>query len=287
MEIVQTLPRIRELLSAGNLVEAAAAFEGLLRSYDGLEREQAGFEIENLYLLYCNLCLQTDRSDMPLAWLEKALALDPEFSGRLRLFGNELLRKGKIEQADEMTQKLCRLQSVNHQNWLDRAGFLVRTQRLEEAEECFQQALSMTKGTLETYLEIARRYIEGGQPERAGTLLCGFVKQGVRKPQVVDLLIRLCEKELLAPEDAGTVKELSRARKARIHLNLAWFRYTEGDLSGAARLFQRATEIDGSNPEVFLDLKQAVVALSGEPNEDCATLCEVHDSLQKEIHDAK
>jgi Flp pilus assembly protein TadD len=287
MEIVQILPRVRELLGTGDLIGAVSAFENLLRSQEEQESGQAGFETENLYPLYCALCVQADKSNIPLTWLQKALNLDPDLNERFLWYNKELLRKGRNQEALEISHKLCQLRPEDHRTWLALAEILVREERLEEAESHMQRALALTDGALETYLEIARLYIDGGQPEEAGTLLCTLVEQGVRTHQVLDVLFCLYEGQMLSPDDATAAKELFRTRKAKIHLNLAWLRYTEGDLPGAARLFRSAIDLDGSNPQIFLDLKQAVPELSADPDPDCIALCEVYEALREEFHHAK
>ena len=248
MDITRQLPRIRELLDAGNLPEAVATFENLLRSNEGQGRGKDGFETENLYPLYCSLCMQMDKSDIPLTWLEKASAVDAALNDRFLSFIRELLRKDKIKEADEIGKKLCLLDPENPKNWLSRAAFYVRTQRVAEADACFQRALSQTRDDPETYLRIAGVYVEEGLPERAGTLLCTLMRRGNRTPQIIDVLFRLHEKKLLSPQDSSTVSDLARERGAKVHLNLAWLRYAEGDHAGAARLFSKGIELDGSNP---------------------------------------
>ena len=83
------------------------------------------------------------------------------------------------------------------------------------------------------------------------------------------------------------VRELIRSRDAKLHLNLAWLRLAEGDPSGAACLFSRGMELDGQNPEIMLDLKQAAKALREYSSPDCSRFREAYDTLHKGIHDAE
>jgi len=236
-----------ELHNAGNLAEAERAYRKLL-SRDPLHHE--------VNQLLGALCLQTDRFDDAIFFLERAtrvapnvavshgnlalsfvkkkrperalshgrraVELNPDYADGHNNLGLALLDLGRFEEAVSAFEKMIRLSPDNPQGYVNRAGALMTLGRFADAKADAERALSLAPSLPQAHVAVGRVM---ATEQRFEAAVQSFSNALVLKADLAD----------------------AYAARGKAYLALQNWPFAERDL-------RQATTVDPANAEAWFDL---------------------------------
>ncbi|MFV3129373.1 tetratricopeptide repeat protein [Niveispirillum sp. KHB5.9] len=169
------LPAMVERHQAGDLAGAEAGYRAVLAAVPD--------DVDALHLL-SQVLLQTGRGREALPFIDRALALDPDFAAAHNTRGGLLKGLGRFAEAEKAFRRALALRADFAEAWTNLGAALVELRRYAEAEKAHRRALAQRPGypralvNLGVALRHLGRYAEAAQSHRQALALAPGMADG-------------------------------------------------------------------------------------------------------------
>lgn len=177
----------------------------------------------------CGMNINIDRE-----WILREAENEPGLVTNLIALSARLYNENKFMEARHILSALTEAVPENYEVWNDLGVIQLTLNEVEEAEKSFMRALSINRYYFESYINLGELYKLLGRHEEASKCL-------------------------------KTCLNLRRQRESEVNskttLTMGWMHYASGNYDEAALLFQKVADSKNDNPQIYLDLRLAIMKL--------------------------